>query len=303
MRVWVTGASGFVGSHLREAAADLEHIHGIELVYAAKDLDLRESRSVTAAVGSANFDGVLHLAAQSDVAASFHSPEETFDINAVGVVRLLHALESRRFAGRFLLVSSGDVYGPVNAVDLPVSESVTPRSANPYAASKLAAEAAALAWGRRGLFEVLVARPFNHVGPGQKISFAVARFASALAAMRRTSGPIELTVGRLDVSRDFLDVRDVIRAYALLLLKGRAGEIYNVCSGTERSMQAVLAALITLSGVEVTPTISTKLLRPVDVPRMVGTSNKLRAETGWRPTIAFDQTLSDLFDFYVNGLR
>jgi len=301
MQVLVTGASGFVGSHIVEAAGEWRQRFGAEIVLPAVDLNLTDDRSVECALTDARFDAVLHLAAQSNVPSSFADPIATYQVNVVGTVRLLRALERAGFRGRFLYVSSGDVYGVVQAEDLPVTEAVVPRPANPYAASKIAAEAASLAWGRRpGGFEVIVARPFNHLGARQSATFAVARFASTISAMLRSGGPFELTTGRLDVTRDFLDVRDVIAAYFALLRKGHPNEIYNICSGVERSLADVLAELIGLSALGIKTTIDPALLRPVDLPRMVGSSRKLQADTGWRAQIAFTRTLSDLFDSYLH---
>jgi GDP-4-dehydro-6-deoxy-D-mannose reductase len=294
MKILVTGASGFVGSHLFENEAEWQRRFSAQLVRASENLDLRSEASVRASIGEHGFDAVLHLAAQSNVPASFADPASTYDINATGTVRLLHALDGVGFTGRLLLVSSGDVYGTVAAKDLPVDESVTPRPANPYAASKIAAEAAALSWGRRGKFEVVVARPFNHLGARQSTAFAIPRFASLLKAIERGETPAEIKTGRLDVTRDFLDVRDVLAAYLELLTRGRAGEIYNICSGTERSLADVLARLVALSGLTVETTIDPSLLRPIELARMVGSAAKLRHDTGWQPEIPFERTLSDL---------
>jgi GDP-4-dehydro-6-deoxy-D-mannose reductase len=296
VKVFVTGSSGFVGSHLRSLDPEWKEVHGIDLHHASKAFDLRDAASVEAEMAAGPFDAVIHLAAQANVPVSFRDPVATFDINTSGTVRLLDALQTVGFAGRFLLVSSGDVYGVVGAHDLPVTESVVPRPGNPYAASKMGAEAAALSWGRRGDMTVIIARPFNHIGPGQDTSFAIARFAHALREMRAGSRPAELATGRLDVTRDFLDVRDVLASYLALLQRGKAGEIYNVCSGVERRLGDVLSDLIRLSGVPLVPTIDPALLRPVDLPRMVGSPSKLMADTGWAPSMRFEQTLSDVLN-------
>jgi GDP-4-dehydro-6-deoxy-D-mannose reductase len=214
-------------------------------------------------------------------------------------VRLLEQLQKNGFRGRFLYVSSGDVYGTVVEHELPVGEATPARPANPYAASKVAAEVAALSWGRRGGFDVIVVRPFNHLGPGQTTNFSVPRFADALARMQRGTLGLQLATGRLDVSRDFLDVRDVVAAYSALLDHGRAGEIYNVASGVERRLDAVLNELIEVAQVRVELSLDPELVRPVDQPRMVGDATKLRADTGWSPTIPFPDTLRSVLSYFI----
>lgn len=302
MKVLVTGSTGFVGRHLLSMAEQLQTRFGAELVLPAGELDLRDADSVEASIGPCHFDALLHLAAQSSVPDSFADPAATFRTNVLGTVHLLSHLGRRGFKGRFLLVSTGDVYGLAGVNELPVTESTTPRPGNPYAASKLGAEAAALAWGRRGQVDALVARPFNHIGPGQGDGFAVARFAHALARIKRDGEPPELSTGRLDVTRDFLDVRDVVCAYFHLLAQGRSGEIYNVCSGVERQLGDMLQALIRISGMQVGSTIDPLLIRPVDLARMVGSADKLRRDTGWSAEIPIERTLSDLFAYSLGSI-
>lgn len=288
MRVLVTGHSGFVGQHLIARSA------AVDLLLPDESFDLRQSESMLSVLSTERFDHVIHLAAQSNVAASHAEPLPTLDVNFLGTVRLLEALKQVRFTGRLLYVSSGDVYGIVRNDELPVTETTPVRPANPYAVSKVAAEMAVLSWGRSAGYEVIVARPFNHIGPGQGTGFAIARFADALARIKLGLAPPELTTGRLDVTRDFLDVRDVVGAYFRLLASGRAGETYNVCSGTERRLDTVLAELIALTGVNITRADDPALMRPADLPRMVGDASKVHRDTGWSPIIPFSQTLQDV---------
>ena len=261
--------------------------------------ELKSASSMHAMLSDVSFDHVIHLAAQSNVPESFADPVATFDVNALGTVRLLESLRANKFKGRFLYVSSGDVYGVVRSDELPVKESTPVRPVNPYAASKVAAETAALSWARQGAFEVVVARAFNHIGPGQGTGFAVARFADALAQMKFGKIPAVLTTGRLAVTRDFLDVRDVIEAYLVLLIKGRSGEIYNVCSGIERRLDEMLQQLIALSGLEVELRQDSALMRPADLPRMVGNADKLCLDTGWTPHIPFPETLQSVLNYFL----
>jgi GDP-4-dehydro-6-deoxy-D-mannose reductase len=298
MKVLLTGDSGFVGQNLRAMHAE-RGLGDRDFIRLPAEFDLRSADSVAALLPASGFDAVIHLAAQSNVPASWADPLGTYDVNLLGTVRLLEQLQKNGFGGRFLYVSSGDVYGPVAEHELPVSETTPARPANPYAASKVAAEVAALSWGRRGAFDVIVARPFNHLGPGQATTFSVPRFADALARMQLGLLPPQLATGRLDVSRDFLDVRDVVEAYVALLDHGRAGEIYNVASGVEQRLDGVLQQLIELSQVQVELSLDPGMTRPVDQPRMVGDAAKLRADTGWSPTIPLSDTLRSVLSYFI----
>ncbi|MBK7529582.1 GDP-mannose 4,6-dehydratase [Piscinibacter sp.] len=302
MRVVVTGHTGFVGKNLLAHIA-MQGAADVACVTLPDSFDLCSETAIDEALEGLEFDHVLHLAAQSHVPTSVADPVGTFDTNVMGTVRLLRALQKRAFAGRFLYVSSGDVYGIVDSASLPVTERTQPRPANPYAASKLAAEVVALTWGQMKAFDVIVARPFNHLGPGQRTDFAVARFADAVARIKLGLTPPHLGTGRLDVTRDFLDVRDVADAYVALLHSGRAGEIYNVCSGVERGLDAVLDELIEQSGVAVEHSIDSALVRPVDLPRMVGSASRLKADTGWESKISFADTLREVLTHQLRTHR
>ena len=298
-RVLVTGHSGFVGQNLMREVA-LDPAGGLyEIVTMHDTFDLKSTSTLRVMIAAADFDHVIHLAAQSNVPVSISDPVDSFDVNVLGTVRLLEILRENKFTGRFLYVSSGDVYGMVGGDQFPVTELSPVLPANPYAVSKVAAEVAALSWGRQAGFEVIVARAFNHIGAGQGTSFAVPRFADALARMKLSKMPPVLTTGRLDVTRDFLDVRDVIGAYLALLIKGRGGEIYNICSGVERRLDAVLGQLIDVAGIDVELRQDPALMRPADLPRMVGDASKLRLHTDWTPRIPFPETLHSVFTYFL----
>lgn len=293
MRTLVTGHTGFVGRHLFAQVAE-GAIGDAVCIAPGPGFSLDSLDAIESSLSGLMFDSVIHLAAQSHVPTSFTNPLATFDTNVMGTLRLLEVLQRRKFAGRLLYVSSGDVYGHVALDSLPVNERLEPAPSNPYASSKLAAESACLAWARFAGFTTIVARPFNHVGRDQKTSFAVARFADAVARVAAGREPPRLATGRLDVTRDFLDVRDVIDAYFAILRNGESGEIYNVCSGTERGLGDVLQSLIRSAGLSVDCHIDPALVRPVELLRMAGDASKLRTQTGWAPKIPFAETLNDL---------
>ena len=292
MTVLVTGLSGFVGSFCAQL------LPCTDLLLGGKSVDLRCLPDVTAAAARIKPDAVIHLAAQAAVPASIANPWETYEINFGGTLNLFTALAETGFRGRCLYVGSADVYGNAPQESLPITEDFPMRPLNPYAVSKAAAELLCLQWSRTGPFEVVIARPFNHIGPRQSERFAVASFARQIAACRAGRGPRQLQVGDIDTTRDFSDVRDIVRAYAGLLASGRNGEAYNVCSGVERSLRDMIRALLDASGIDMEIQVVSQRLRGAEQRRMRGSFDKLHADTGWRPEIPFGQTLLDTLDYW-----
>lgn len=302
MRVLVTGAAGFVGGHLVRA---LLH-DGYEVWAGSVDgtpppggrsddarwvaLDVTSDRSVASVIAEARPEGVFHLAGQASVAASFTDPLGTWEVNATGTLRLLDALED---GTRFLLASSAEVYGVVPEEEQPIREARPLRPPNPYAASKAAAEMAAVQASLTGRVAAVVARSFNHTGPGQDTRFALPSFARQLDAMRGGAGERVLRVGNLDARRDFLDVRDVVRAYIVLLEHGEAGVSYNVCSGRALRLREIVDAMVALTDAHIRVEVDPARVRPVDVPLLLGDAARLRA-LGWTPRVELEETLRDL---------
>ncbi len=283
-RLLVTGRSGFVGRTLSAMLEGSEHGKRWSLVDVPDALDLRDRDAAVRLVAETRPDAVIHLAAQSAVPESFRDPETTLQVNVVGTLHLLQALEAGGFVGRLLYVGTGEVYGLVPEAELPVAEARLPRPRNPYAVSKLAAEALCWQWNASHRLDVVLARPFNHIGAGQSDRFAVSDFAHQIARIKRGHRPPVIRVGDLTVTRDFTDVRDVIEAYFALLVRGIAGEAYNVCSGTEHSMASILEQLVELAGVEVRVENESLRMRPAEQRRMCGDASKIRAATGWQAT-------------------
>jgi len=299
VKALITGAGGFVGPHL---AAHLREVgDSVTPLDLRRGPDLRDGPGWIRAVADAGPDVVYHLAGLSDVGGSWADPVTTFEINALGTVIVL---EAARLAGtaRVVVVSSADVYGLVAPEDLPLTEAHTLRPNSPYGASKQAAEAAALQYHRGHGLDVVVVRPFNHLGPGQSTRFAAPAFADQIAAAEGSvaagqgAGPLVLRHGDLTPERDLTDVRDVVRAYRLLAERGVPGEVYNVCSGRSVSMRQVLDTLLAASEAEVVTETDPALVRPVEVPVQQGSYAKLESATGWRPELAIDRTLGDVLD-------
>jgi GDP-4-dehydro-6-deoxy-D-mannose reductase len=258
-------------------------------------LDLLDVESVRAAA-AVPCDAVIHLAGMASGGDALRDPGLAWCVNAAGTARLLEAFGQRRRAGDadplVLIVSTAEVYRPAMR-PLVESDVIGPRS--PYAASKRGAELAAEETAARTALRIVTARAFPHTGPGQDERFVVPAFARRLLEARR-SGAKTVVVGNLDVTRDLLDARDVAAAYVELVRKGVPGEVYNVASGTGITLGVLFENLARQVGVKAAPVPDPSLLRPADVPYLVGDASKLRAATGWAPTIPLEHTIRDLVD-------
>lgn len=289
MRVLVTGSRGFVGRWL---CRHLESSND-EVIELPADLDIRDAADLSRALAEASPDAVCHLAAQANVSASWRDPAETFSVNALGTLNLCVAAVGLEPKPRVLVVSTSEVYGRVGPEHMPVTEDQPFAPLNPYAASKVAAEMAGLqAWLGQGL-EVVRARAFNHTGPGQVEGFVVPDLAHQVA--RAARGELDrILTGNISVRRDFLDVRDVVRAYRMLLVHGEPGQAYNVCRGEAVAISALLDQLMELANVHVVVRADPSRYRPADVAEHVGDPSRLVALTGWRPEVPLERTLADV---------
>ena len=293
VRALVTGAHGFVGRHLVEHLRAMgDDVEGCDR--SDGSVDIVDLSSVQAAVNRIRPEVVYHLAGWSDVGGSWAAPVDVFRANAEGTLNLLLAC-AESGVERVLAVSSADVYGIVREDELPIHENAPLRPVTPYAASKVAADYLSLqAWlGSR--LPVLRARAFNHLGPGQLPRFVAPALAERIARNELDGGTV-VPVGNLSARRDFTDVRDVVRAYRLLVDRGEPGEVYNVCSGRAVSVQELAEALLRMARQPMQLTPDPALERPIDVPVLLGDYSRLRKATGWEPEIALDQTLADLLD-------
>jgi GDP-4-dehydro-6-deoxy-D-mannose reductase len=297
-RLLVTGRSGFVGSILSRAIGPDSRAADWQLVDVPDALDLTSPADAKAMVGHEPLDAVIHLAAQSFVPEAFRDPAATLRVNLLGTLNLLQALQARQFTGRLLYVSTGDVYGRVPEAALPVTEAQVPLPRNPYAVSKLAAEALCRQWVITEGMDIVLARPFNHIGAGQSERFVVSDFARQIAAIRRGAREPRVEVGDIDVTRDFTDAGDVVRAYFALLADASPGETYNVCSGREQSIRALLLRLAELAGVEVAIREDTTRMRKAEQRRLVGSPAKLYQATGWSATTPLDASLEAMLDYW-----
>jgi nucleoside-diphosphate-sugar epimerase len=279
-KVMVTGGQGFVGTHL-------ERLLGVEAD--APELDVLDPPTLEAAIASAQPRAVVHLAAQSSVAESWQDPADAWAVNVLGTVNILEAVRTGAPAARVLVASTGEVYGRAEIMPTPESAPVAPIS--PYAASKAAAELACQDYALRGL-DIVVTRTFNIEGPGRDERFAIGSWTRQLARLEAQGGGV-LEVGDLSSERDVTDVRDVCRAYTLLLEERVEPGTYNVATGRAISLEQIVELLVSLADCEVQVEQRPERLRPVEIPRLCGDASRLRSVTRWQPELTLTETLTD----------
>ncbi len=300
MRALITGSSGFAG---RALGTHLKTMNDEVVGWSRRNggPDITDRETVISAIADAEVDVIYHLAAQSHVPTSWTDPVTTLRVNIEGTQNVLDAAH-RAHVPRVIVVTSAAVYGAVRPEDLPITEDAPLRPSNPYAASKAAADAVAVAAHIGNGLDVVRIRAFNHFGPGQDPSFVSPGFATRIAEAAR-DGRASIDVGALDVRRDFCDVRDVVRAYRLAAVSGVSGEAYNVCSGVDRSIREIAEAFVQRSGAEIAFVPSPELHRPVDDPVVRGSAARLFKHTGWAPQIPFDQSIDDIYQDAVDRLQ
>lgn len=310
-RILVTGAAGFTGQHLCRYLAR----HGYEVtgtyhrarLLRTKELnlvplDITRFSEVDDLIRRLKPRWVCHLAAQSVPRLSWHRQEETLKTNVVGTLHLLDALRRHAPETLFLYASSIQVYGRAFREGKPVSEETIPWPENPYAVSKVLAEHACLDFHARFGIPVIIARPFNHVGRGQSIHFVFSDWCRQIARAEKGRQSRVLGVGNLDAGRDFLHVNDVVRAYNLLLRKGKVGDCYNICSGRTRLLSGYVAFLLKQAKLPIKVRVQKKRMRKFDPPVMKGSAAKLRL-LGWSPQDSPFEGLQELFQEWRHKIK
>jgi GDP-4-dehydro-6-deoxy-D-mannose reductase len=315
MRIFLTGATGFAGSHLVERLlADGHQLFALVHVATSHQQlpvhplvqeipgDLLNLPSLKRVVATSRPDVIFHLAGQASPAVSWQDPALTLAVNAGGTANLLEAAVALG-RPRVVIVSSAEIYGLIGADMLPLTENSVPHPMHPYGISKVAAGQLTAVYWQRYQLPVVEARPFNHIGPRQTPGFVVPDFASQLASIRLGQKKAIMSVGNLDAQRDFTDVRDVAAAYVDLAENGRPGESYLICSGQAVSIRDLLFTLIDLAQVEVEVSQDPARMRPSDTPCLYGSYAKIEEHCGWRPKIALRQSLADALDDWLQRLR
>jgi GDP-4-dehydro-6-deoxy-D-mannose reductase len=300
----ITGAAGFAGSHL------LEHLLETESSVAAwsnpggrtatqtdprvqwRAVDLLERSAVQEAIADLRPSAIYHCGGIANVGGSWSAPDRALRVNVLGTHHLLEGVEHARLDCPILVTGSALVYRP--STD-PISEDSPIGPTGPYGVSKLAQEMLAF---QASVGPTIVARPFNHAGPRQTTDYVTSAFAKQIAEIERGLAPAVLRVGNLESRRDITDVRDVVRAYRLLLAKGRPRRAYNVCSGTAHRVSDLMEGLVRLSRLRIAIEVDPQRLRPSDNPVVLGDRTRILEEVGWAPQIPIERTLADLLDHW-----
>jgi GDP-4-dehydro-6-deoxy-D-mannose reductase len=314
MRLLVTGCSGFVSQHflelLEQTAVDAEllgvarHAPSFEVARyrhlrcSFRELDLLDRAGVRDVIASFAPTHVLHLAAYSSVGFSWKHPVDSFTNNTNILLNVLDELRALRPSARVLSVGSSEQYGDVSAADLPLREDGPIRPVSPYAVARVSQEMLSKIYVSGYGMDVVMTRSFNHIGPGQRDAFVVPSLAKQLVAIRDRGAPPVLKTGDHTVVRDFIDVRDVVRAYWLLLREGTRGEVYNVCGGRGTSISALIATMQAALGTRAEVEIDPSLVRPNDNRAIVGSHDKLTRAVGWTPKIALSDSIADIVAWF-----
>lgn len=310
-RVLVTGCEGFVGPYVVDALVRGGHgVWGTDIQETSRNLererytaaDLSDKSAAPALLADIKPDAVVHLAAQSSAAKSFGEPFATLTQNVLPVLNLLEYARTRAGGMRILAVGSADIYGPVDPSDIPLRETLPPNPVNPYALSKVFQERCCAQYADLYGTQVVMTRSFNHTGRGQRDIFVLPSFARQVVEIKKGLREPVVTVGNVDVRRDFSDVRDVVDAYTALLDRGRPGEVYNVCSGVSHSLRDLLEKLCALAGVNPEIRVDPERVRPVDMEELRGDSSKIAADTGWKAKFTIEETMKSLVDYWDGEL-
>jgi GDP-4-dehydro-6-deoxy-D-mannose reductase len=312
MKILITGIAGFAGSHLAEllvergdevfgtclACETRENLRDIIRRLHLSNCDVTDLRQLARLVKRIAPDQIYHLAALTSVGWSFSHPVETLNTNLGGTLNVLEIVRSQKKCIKILVVGSSDIYGRVRPEDVPLREERPLRPVSPYGASKAACDLLAYQYFQSYGVHVIRARAFNHAGPRQNTGFVVPDFASQIARVEAGQLSPVLKVGDLSARRDVSDVRDVVRAYAALMARGKPGEAYNICSGKAYKIEHLLRVLLSLSRERIRVQSDKEKSRPAEIPLLLGDNLRLKKATGWKPKVPLEKTLKDALDFW-----
>ena len=318
MKILITGISGFVGSHFIEFFLNKKNIelHGIEhkgvklpkitglktKIKSYSECGITDFKKLKATLKRIRPDYIIHLAAQSSPSKSWKAPVDTVRVNIEGQVNLLEAIRSIKIDPKIIIAGSCEEYGLVKKSEIPIRETQTLRPLNTYAVSKVAQDFLGYQYFKSYGMKVIRTRPFHHTGQRRPDHFVCSSFAKQIALIEKNKQKPIIRVGNLSAKRDFTDVRDMVRAYWLIMQKGIIGEVYNISSGKAKSIQEVLNILLSFTDCNIKVEKDPARFRPNDIPVFIGDSSKLRRITSWKPEIPMEKTLKDLLGYWRNNV-
>lgn len=307
MRALITGITGFVGKYLEKHLI----LQGAEVFGTSRNstmsnryytTDLSDNEDISRIIKKVKPTHIFHLAGFSNVKESWKNIKETFESNTMKTINLLDAVAKTDSDIRVITIGSSEEYGMVHNPESKIAEETSINPSNPYGMSKAAISQLIKQYHQSCGLDVVHLRPFNHIGPGQRLGFVTSDFAYQIAMTNKRKTDKDIKVGNLEAVRDFTDVRDIVKAYYLIAQKGQAGEIYNVSSGKGTKIQAILDLIVSFSDAEVKIVRDKERLRPSDIPFYVGNNSKLKKITNWEPEITLHQSLKDIYDEWVRAL-
>lgn len=317
-KILITGVGGFVAKHflaLLEAKGLKIHVMGLDVLnsttepqfehidYQYRCVDLLDKGEIENILFLFNPDYILHLASYSSVAFSWKNPILSFQNNVNIFLNLVEVIRKYSLKTRILSIGSSEEYGNINAADVPLKETARLDPLSPYAIARVSQEMLSKLYSKSYGLDIVMTRSFNHIGPGQSDIFVVSSFVKRILEEKiQGHNTVNLSVGNVEIIRDFLDVRDVVLAYYELLHYGKNGEVYNVCSGNGWKLSDLIDLIAKLLGVKVITTVDESLLRPNDNKLIIGDNSKIKADTSWSPTISMQDSLVDIIQYWRNQL-
>jgi len=313
MKVLITGIAGFVGSHLADVLlrkkgikvygidrwlSRIDNIAHIKSKIHLIECDLTDPFSTHYEIEKIKPDLIFHLAAQSFVPTSWHAPHDTLTTNIIGQLNIFESVRKLKLNTKIQIACSSEEYGLVHKNEVPIKETNPLRPLSPYAVSKVGQDLLGYQYYRSYKMFIVRTRGFNHTGPRRGENFVTSNFAKQIALIEKGKQKPIIKVGNLNAIRDFTDVRDMVRGYWLALQKGRPGEEYNICSGKGITIKKTLQLLLGLSRKKIVIKQDQNRLRPSDVEILLGDYSKFKKQTGWKPKIPFEKTLSDLLNYW-----